>query len=97
EVGAAACLWGPPSQYEAELKQLEREAQSNRAIYESFLNRFKELREQQNIKRPDARILAYAQPSFFPSSPRYQTALLAAFAIGCLLGMGIAIAIEKLD
>ena len=87
----------PTSQYEAELKQLEREAQSNRALYESFLNRFKELREQQDIQRADARILAYAWPSGAPSSPQYKTGLFAAFLIGCLLGMAGAVAAEKLD
>lgn len=97
QVERASANSGQTSQYEAELKQLEREAQSSRAIYESFLNRFKELREQQDIQRPDARVLAYAQPSFSPSSPQYQSALMIAFVIGCLLGMGGAITVEKLD
>lgn len=96
-VDKAAVVSGTASQYEAELKQLEREAQSNRTLYESFLNRFKELREQQDIQRADARILAYAQPSGAPSSPNYKTGLLAAFVIGCLLGMAGAVAAEKLD
>jgi polysaccharide biosynthesis transport protein len=97
QVDRASSVSGEASQYEAELKQLEREAQSNRAIYESFLNRFKELREQQDIQRPDARVLAYARASFSPSFPQYQSALAIAFAVGCLLGMGGAVAIEKLD
>ncbi|MBS0539768.1 MAG: polysaccharide biosynthesis tyrosine autokinase [Proteobacteria bacterium] len=97
QVDRASVLSGATSQYEAELKQLEREAQSNRALYESFLNRFKELREQQDIQRPDARILAYAWPSGSPSSPQYKTGLFAAFLVGCLLGMAGAIAAEKLD
>lgn len=97
QVDRASTTSGQSSQYEAELKQLEREAQSSRAVYESFLNRFKELREQQDIQRPDARVLAYAQPSYSPSSPQYQTALVIAFAIGCLLGMGGAVTVEKLD
>jgi polysaccharide biosynthesis transport protein len=97
QVERASVLSGATSQYEAELKQLEREAQSNRALYESFLNRFKELREQQDIQRADARILAYAQPSGAPSSPNYKTGLMAAFVIGCLLGMAGAVAAEKLD
>lgn len=97
QVERASVLSGATSQYEAELKQLEREAQSNRALYENFLNRFKELREQQDIQRADARILAYAWPNFTPSSPRYKTSLFAAFIIGCLLGMAGAIAAEKLD
>src|SRR5476651_2152061 len=96
QLDRASVLAGATSQYEAELKQLEREAQSNRALYESFLNRFKELREQQDIQRPDARILAYAWPAG-PSSPQYKTGLFAAFLVGCLLGMAGAIAAEKLD
>lgn len=97
QVERASVLSGATSQYEAELKQLEREAQSNRALYESFLNRFKELREQQDIQRADARILAYAWPSGVPSSPNYKTGLFAAFIIGCLLGVAGSIAAEKLD
>src|SRR5471030_2100013 len=97
QLDRASVLAGATSQYEAELKQLEREAQSNRALYESFLNRFKELREQQDIQRPDARILAYAWPAGGPSSPQYKTGLFAAFLVGCLLGMAGAIAAEKLD
>ncbi len=97
QVERSSVMVGATSQYEAELKQLEREAQSNRALYESFLNRFKELREQQDIQRADARILAYAWPSSTPSSPNYKTGLFAAFLIGCLLGMAGAVAAEKLD
>jgi succinoglycan biosynthesis transport protein ExoP len=97
QVERSSVMVGATSQYEAELKQLEREAQSNRALYESFLNRFKELREQQDIQRADARILAYAWPSGSPSSPQYKTGLFAAFLIGCLLGMAGAVAAEKLD
>jgi succinoglycan biosynthesis transport protein ExoP len=97
QVDKASSVSGEASQYEAELKQLEREAQSNRAVYESFLNRFKELREQQDIQRPDARVLAYARPSFSPSFPQYQSALMIAFVIGCMLGMAGAVTIEKLD
>ncbi len=55
------------------------------------------MREQQDIQRADARILAYAWPNYTPSSPQYKTSLFAAFIIGCLLGMAGAIAAEKLD
>lgn len=97
QVERSSVMVGATSQYESELKQLEREAQSNRTLYESFLNRFKELREQQDIQRADARILAYAWPSGAPSSPQYKTGLFAAFLIGCVLGMAGAVAAEKLD
>ncbi|MSP74790.1 MAG: hypothetical protein EXR12_01505 [Rhodospirillaceae bacterium] len=96
-VDKASVVSGAASQYEAEQKQLEREATSNRALYESFLNRFKELSEQKDIQRADARILAYARPSGAPSSPNFKSGLMGAFVIGCLLGMAGAIAAEKLD
>lgn len=96
-VDKASVVSGTASQYEAEQKQLEREAQSNRTLYESFLGRFKELREQQDIQRADARILAYARPSGAPSSPNFKSGLMGAFVVGCLLGMAGAIAAEKLD
>ncbi len=96
-VDKASVVAGTASQYEAEQKQLEREAQSNRTLYEGFLNRFKELREQQDIQRADARILAYAHPSGAPSSPNYRSGLMMAFIIGSMLGMAGAVAAEKLD
>ncbi|MGD9879796.1 MAG: GumC family protein, partial [Reyranella sp.] len=96
-VDKASVVSGTATQYEAELKQLEREAQSNRTLYESFLTRYKELRQQQDIQRADARILSYASPSYTPSSPNYKTGLLTAFVIGCMLGMAGAVAAEKLD
>ncbi|WP_425066184.1 GumC family protein [Reyranella sp.] len=96
-VDKAAVISGTASQYEAELKQLEREAQSNRTLYETFLTRFKELREQQDIQRADARILAYAHPAGAPSSPNYKTGLMMAFMVGSFLGVALSVAAEKLD
>jgi capsular exopolysaccharide synthesis family protein len=96
-VDKASVVSGTATQYEAEQKQLEREAQSNRTLYESFLTRYKELRQQQDIQRADARILSYASPSYTPSSPNYKTGLLTAFIVGCMLGMAGAVAAEKLD
>lgn len=97
QVEAATARSDAAGQNEAGLKELEREAQSNRAVYESFLNRFKELREQQDIQRPDARILSYAQPSSVPASPQYSTVLMLALVVGGFVGIAWAIAIERLD
>ncbi|MFO1083548.1 MAG: AAA family ATPase [Reyranellaceae bacterium] len=96
-VDKASVVSGTATQYEAMQKQLEREAQSNRTLYESFLTRYKELRQQQDIQRADARILSYASPSYAPSSPNFKTGLLTAFIVGCMLGMAGAVAAEKLD
>lgn len=44
------------------LNQLQREAEANRTIYESFLNRYKETIEQETLATPDARVLSNAEP-----------------------------------
>ena len=51
-----------------ELKQLRREAEASRLIYEFFLNRLKETSVQEGIQRPDARVLTAAQAPGGPSS-----------------------------
>jgi exopolysaccharide transport family protein len=82
---------------EVELRQLEREAQSSRAVYEDFLKRFKELREQQDIQQPDARILAPASIPTVPSFPRYGIVMSAALIIGIALGAVVILLLERLD
>lgn len=69
-----------PDQYEAELKQLEREAESNRVLYEGFIRRFHELRAQQPAEQMDARIAARASVSRLP--PRLDQWLIALVAGG---------------
>jgi polysaccharide biosynthesis transport protein len=88
---------GGLSQYEVELRQLDREAQSSRAVYEDFLKRFKELREQQDIQQPDARILSAATIPTSPVFPRYGLTMFAALAVGMVLGSMVILVIERLD
>lgn len=88
---------GGLGQNEVELRQLEREAQSTRAVYEDFLKRFKELREQQDIQQPDARILAAASLPSTPAFPRYGLTMSGALAIGLVLGAAVILLLERLD
>jgi polysaccharide biosynthesis transport protein len=88
---------GGLGQNEVELRQYEREAQSSRAVYEDFLKRFKELREQQDIQQPDARILATATVPSVPSYPRYGLTMGVALAVGLLLGGVVIMLLERLD
>jgi len=66
-----------------ELRQLEREAEASRLIYESFLARLKETSVQQGIQQPDARLLSEAWEPARPASPNRG----AAIAIGAALGL----------
>jgi len=65
------------------LRQLEREAEANRHIYESFLARSEQTSQQASLLEPDARVISRADPPFQPASPnRKLNFLLAVFLAG---------------
>ncbi len=68
------------------LRELEREAEASRALYEDFLRRFKQTSEQGNLAQADARILTTARVPGSPSSPRTKVNL----ALGIILGGAMA-------
>ncbi len=82
---------------EIQLRQLEREAESNRALYQSFLSRFKQTSAQEDSQQPDARLLAMAQAPSVPSYPRTNRLLIMAFGGSLLLGIIAAFIVEQLD
>jgi exopolysaccharide transport family protein len=88
---------GGLGQNEVVLRQLERESQTSRAVYEDFLKRAKELREQQDIQQPDARLLSPATVTPGPVYPRYQLALMVSFIVGMGLGSIVVFFLERLD
>lgn len=65
-----------------QLRQLQREADANRTLYENFLNRFKQTAEQQEMPLADTRIITRAD---VPSEPSFPKKWLF-FLIGALLG-----------
>ena len=88
---------GGLGQDEVVLRQLERESQTSRALYEDFLKRAKELREQQDIQQPDARLLSPATVTPGPVYPRYQLALMVSLIVGLGLGSIVVFLLERLD
>ena len=79
------------------LRQLEREAEADRLIYENFLNRFRETTEQEDLQVADARLLSVATPPLTPSKPRTKKILLIAAALGLALGLGLVVLLEMLS
>lgn len=79
------------------LRELEREAEANRAVYETFLNRLKETNQQVDIQSADSRIVSPAVLPLRPSEPRVGLAIMASLLAGLMLGTLLALAIEKLD
>ncbi|MGD9478688.1 GumC family protein [Shinella sp. G-2] len=62
--------------------QLDREASANRAIYESYLTRYKQTIEQDGIAMAEARIISRAVPSGSPSSPNAAAWLIGGLVFG---------------
>ncbi|WIM13741.1 Wzz/FepE/Etk N-terminal domain-containing protein [Enhydrobacter sp.] len=88
---------GGAGRKEVELRELQREAQATRDIYEDFLKRFKELREQRHIQEPDARILSPSSVSTGPVSPRYGLTMILAALVGLGIGVVAIGVLERLD
>ena len=82
---------------EVRLRQLEREAEANRALYQRFLSRLKETSAQEGIQKPDARIISQAAIPAVPSYPNAKSTVLAAAMLSLMAGVGGAFLLEKLD
>jgi succinoglycan biosynthesis transport protein ExoP len=85
------------SQDEVMVRQLEREAEASRALYENFLSRLQETSEQQRLEEPNARILTQAEPPLAPLTQKKNRTLLVAVSAGAVLGVAIIFLIEKLN
>lgn len=79
------------------LRELEREAQASRQLYEAFLQRFKETREQADIVKSNARVVSEAAPPDEPSTPGPLLFAAAGFTGSMLLGTLLALLLERLD
>ncbi|RYG24523.1 MAG: polysaccharide biosynthesis tyrosine autokinase [Burkholderiales bacterium] len=82
---------------EVRLRELERQAESAKTLYENFLNRAKETREQVGIQTPDARIVGVANVPLVASYPRKLIIVGVAFGLSLLAGFGIVLLIEQLE
>jgi polysaccharide biosynthesis transport protein len=78
------------------LRELEREAQASRAVFEQFLLRFKETSEQQSLQRADVRIISPAAPPARPSHPKTALILIVAVIGGLVAGVGLAAFLEEM-
>jgi capsular exopolysaccharide synthesis family protein len=88
---------GASGQAEVRLRELQRQADSTKALYENFLNRYKETREQVDVQKADARIISQADIPVSASYPRKPLTVGLAALVGLLAGIGLAFALEKLD
>ena len=87
---------GVAMRQEVQLRELEREAEASRALYENFLGRFKQTTEQQGLAQPDARIIATAQVPLYPAFPKKTLFLAGGLVLGAIIGLTIAFLLEFL-
>ncbi|MGA7384608.1 MAG: GNVR domain-containing protein, partial [Methylocella sp.] len=81
---------------QAKLLEAERVANANRQVYDSFLNKFKELEQSQTLQEAEARIIENARVPTQASFPRLPLFLMVSLGFGSLLGLGGAFAAEYL-
>jgi len=79
------------------LRELQREADANRTLYESFLARYKQTTAQQSLNLPDSRVVSRAGIPLSPSFPKKGLILALAMLIGAGIGTVGAFIADFLD
>ena len=83
---------------DVQLRALEWEADANRSLYNSFLQRFKETgNESGDLQEADARIISRADVPDYPAFPPKKIIFGLATIVSLLAGLGVAFTIERLD
>jgi len=82
---------------EVQLRDLERQAQANRALYENFLTQFKQTQSQDSFQQPDADIISHAPVPMLPSFPQKSVLILLSALTSFLIGILLALICQNLD
>ncbi|WP_349940437.1 GumC family protein [Fulvimarina sp. MAC8] len=72
------------------LRELEREVEASRAVYEAFLLRAREISEQERLNTANVRVISSATPPLLPSSMSRRTVVAIGFIAGMIVGFGFA-------
>ena len=78
------------------LKELQRDADTTKALYEALLARYKQTVETQSLQLPDARIVEQADAPLFPAAPKRKQLVILATLGGGAFGLMLAVLLEFL-
>ncbi len=82
---------------EIQYQNLQREVESNQALYESVVKRMKETGVAGGLEDSNVRIIEAATPPTVPIRPRQTRNLVVSIVAGLILAFGVAFALEYLD
>lgn len=85
------------NQAEVQLHALEREATANKALFETFLGRFKETASTQGIAQADARVISFAEIPLGASYPKRNLLLMSSVVGALLFGVFLVFILEILN
>lgn len=85
------------SRKEFKLRELQRDVDSNRTLYETFLTRLKETAATSDIDSANARVIDYAKPPLRPAKPRKSLIVALAVVLATLVGVGLTLLLEALN
>jgi succinoglycan biosynthesis transport protein ExoP len=72
-----------------QLRELERESDTYRNLYQTFMQRYQETLQQQSFPITEARVITAATPPTIPSYPKRAMVLALSAVLGVLVGSGI--------
>jgi succinoglycan biosynthesis transport protein ExoP len=84
-------------QAQVRLRELQREAEANRTLYESYLARYKETTAQESLEMPDSHVVTKAGIPIGPSGPKTWSVLGLALTLGLGVGCVLAFLADYLD
>ncbi len=82
---------------QVQLRQLGREAEASRVLYENFLSRLQETSEQEDLQEADARVLSPAEQPLYPEGQAKRRTLMLATIVGAIAGVGIVFLLDRLN
>ena len=71
-----------------QLRELERESETYRTLYQTFMQRYQEALQQQSFPVNEARIITAATPPIMPSYPKRGLILALSLVLGAMVGCG---------
>ncbi|CDO59074.1 Tyrosine-protein kinase EpsD [Candidatus Phaeomarinobacter ectocarpi] len=80
-----------------QLRDLEREVESTRALHDSMLTRLKEMQQTEGVQTPDARVISPAAAPTVPVRPNRRQIFTVSIPASMALAFIIAFMVEKLD